>query len=616
MRRMQGYEYCLTSPSYEIILNIAASNIFLDIGCAILRLDYIVKMILGLRDTIPEKLFQRGRSGTMLTIEQYISQMKKKEKVDEFDFKNHADNMAAVMKCVVEYFNTYLNPEEYDYEAIKLAQSAIKIEKEISDTLPQSKDFIIEYYKKHKSRIDRILKTHLKSYDYMELFYSQDDFEDVVKAFCEDRKMQGTGVAEHKENLILLAQELKERETEKPSRAGSKYLDDALFSWVKDTYANFKVNLTEFASKIAYEYYQKYVESIYDQRSEQHYHINRYNHRYNNSPFGIDEIYKENCHRPFVEGRKGEMEMLIMYEWVHGWVEDAEYWPEYVNLCVNTGRVNIVRNINILLPAINKGIAYPEDVKSSIVFVETTTGSLNTDPGGTYILRLTYDKEKDLIWKDDEQLNRAINNLQDTFVAYGPPYALELLPPLRAPAYNEKEFFTRYCQVEKKLKKYADMIIALVNGPQRQKAKARNLMQTTEDIIKIRMLAKELKLRLKISLDISKLITNKNYCSQFEQDFHQLSEIRQSIVGVHMDSRFPSGSIIDRIYKDDAVYLSQYEYRRLSDYLGSVSALFNDNQRRYFVPEEITSSEALEELTDNLLRAGFSFIEWKGEQQP
>ena len=105
MRRMQGYEYCLTSPSYEIILNIAAINIFLDIGCAILRLDYIVKMILGLRDTIPEKLFQRGRSGTMLTIEQYISQMKKKEKVDEFDFKNHADNMAAVMKCVVEYFN-------------------------------------------------------------------------------------------------------------------------------------------------------------------------------------------------------------------------------------------------------------------------------------------------------------------------------------------------------------------------------------------------------------------------------------------------------------------------------------------------------------------------------
>ncbi len=552
----------------------------------------------------------------MLTVEQYISQMKKKEKLDEFDFKNHAENMAAVMKCVVEYFNTYLNPEEYDYEAIKLEQSAAKVEKEIADTLPLSKDFIIEYYKKYKSRIDRMLKSHLKGYEYMELFYSRVDFEDVVNRFCEDRKMQDTGLAEHKEELILLAQELKERATEKPSRTGYKYLDEALFSWIKDTYANFKVNLVGFVGEIAYEYYEKYVEGIYDRSTEQHYHINRYNHRYNSNPFGIDRIYKDNCHRPFIEGCKGELEMLIMYEWVHSWVEDPEYWPEYVNLCVNTGRVNIVRNMNILLPAINKEIGYPEDIKSSLVYVETTTGALKSDPDGPYILRLTYDKENDLIWKDDGQLAHVIANLQETFAAYGPPCALELYSPLRSPTYNEKEFFVRYNQLEKKLKKYANMAIALVNGPQRHKAKLSYLMQTTEDIIKIRTLAKEMKFRLKISLDISKLITNKNNHSQFEQDFNQLSEMRQSIIGVHLANRFPSSSIIDRIYKDDKVYLNQYEYPRLSNYLGSISALFNDNQRRYFVPEEIKNPEELEDLTDNLLRAGFSFIEWKDEQQP
>lgn len=552
----------------------------------------------------------------MLTVEQYITQMKKKDKLDEFDFKNHAENMAAVMKCVVEYFNTYLNPEEYDYEAIKLEQSAVKVEKEIADTLPRSKDFIIEYYKTNKSRIDRTFKSHLKSYEYVELFFCRNDFEDVVNEFCEERKIQDTGLNKHKEELIILAQELKERETEKPSRTGYKYLDEALFSWIKATYAEYKVNLFGFAGEIAYEYYKKYVESIYDRSTEQHYHINRYNHRYNNSPFGIDETYKDNCHRPFIEGHKGELEMLIMYEWVHSWVDDAEYWPEYVNLCVNTGRVNIVRNMNILIPAVNKEIDYPEDIKSSTVFVETTTGALKADPGGPYILRLTYDKDNDLIWKDDEQLTRIIANFQESFAAYGPPYALELLSPLRAPTYNEKEFFARYSQLEKKLKKYADMTIALVNGPERHKSKPSYLMQTTEDVIKIRTLAKELKLRLKISLDISKLITNKRSHSQFEQDFNQLSEIRHSIVGVHMTNRLPSSSLISKIYNEDKVYLNQYEYPRLSDFLGSISALFNDNQRRYFVPEEVKSPEELEDLTDNLLRAGFSFIEWKDGQQP
>lgn len=558
---------------------------------------------------------QKGER-SMLTVEQYISQMKKKEKLDEFDFKNHAENMAAVMKWVVEYFNTYLNPEEYDYEAIKLEQSAAKVEKEIVDTLPRSKDFIIEYYKKYKSRIDRTLRSQLKVYENMALFFSRDDFEDVVNKFCEDRKMQDMGLAERKEDLIVLVQELKECETEKPPRAGFKHLDEALISWVNAAYTEYRVNLYDFTSDIAQEYYEKYIETIYDRSTEQFYHINRYNHRYNSNPFAIDTIYRENSHRPFIEGHKGELEMLIMYKWIFRWIEDAEYWPEYVNLCVNTGRVNIVHNMNMLLPVINKGIAYPTDIISSIVLMETTTGALKSDPGGgPYILRLAYDKDNDIIWKDDEQFANTIGNLQETFNVYGVPYALELLSPLRSSAYNEQEFFSRYSLLERKLKKYPNMVIALVNGPQRHRAKQSYLMQTTEDVIKIRNLAKEMKFRLKISLDVSKLIKNKNYHSQFEQDFNQLSEIRSSIVGVHLSNSFPSGWRSDMIYKDDKVYLNQFDYLKLADFLEAIATLFCDNQCRYFVPEGANSMEELEELIDNLLRGGFSFVEQRGKEQ-
>ena len=550
----------------------------------------------------------------MLTVEQYITQMKRKDKLDEFDFKNHAENMATVVKCVVEYFNTYLNPEEYDYEAVKLEQTTAKVEREIADTLPRSKDFIVGYYKKYKTRIDRTLKSHLKSFEYVELFFCSDDFEKVVNQFCNDRKMQDTGIVQYKEELLVLAQELKERGAEKPSRTGYKHLDESLFSWVNTTYADYKVNLFDFASEIASAYYEKYIETIYDRSSERFYHINRYNHRYNINPFGIDDIYKENSHRPFVQGRKGELEMLIMYKWLFDWVEDAEYWPEYVNLSVATGRVNIVCNMNMLLPVIRKGIAYPPDIISSMVLVETTTGTLKADPGCPYILRLVYDKDNDMAWKDDELLNSTIRNLLESFATYGVPYALELLAPLRTSMYNEKEFFTRYSMLEKKLKKYSNMPIALVNGPQRHREKQCCLMQTTEDVIKIRTLAKAMKFRLKISLDISKLIKNKNYQSQFEKDFNQLSEIRHSIVGVHLSNSYLSGRLSELIYKDDKVYLNQFDYPKLSEFLGSIAMLFSDNQCRYFVPEEANSLEELEELTDNLVRGGFSFVEQKGEQ--
>lgn len=551
----------------------------------------------------------------MLTIEQYIAQRKKTDKLNEFDFKNHTENMSAVMKYVMEYFNIYLNPEEYDYETVKLEQTALKIEREVAGAFPKSKDFIVTYYKKYKMRIDKTFKSWFKDLDYMELFYSFEDYENAVNQFFDNKKIQDMEVTQYKDELLILAKEVKEREFEEPSRSGYKYLDEAINSWIKNTYAEYKVNLVDFVSEIAYSYYKKYIEYVYDRSAEQSYHINRYNHRYNSNPFGIEEIYKENSHRPFIQGRKGELEMLIMYDWLFTWIKDTEYWPEYVNLCVSTGRVSIVDNMNVLLPVIKKSISYSEDITSTMVLVETTTGALKTDPNGPYILRLVYEKDNDIIWKSDEQLSSVICNFQESFSVYGIPYALELLSPLRSSTYNEQEFFARYSLLEKKMKKYPDMAIALLNGPQRHKSKLSYLMQTTEDVIKIRTVAKEMKFRLKISLDISKLIKKKNYRGDFEKEFNQLSEIRQSIIGLHLSNSFPSGRISELIYKDDKVYLNQFDYPEVSSFLESIVMLFSDNLCRYFVPEEVNNSEELEELTDNLLRGGFSFVEQRGDQR-
>jgi len=62
----------------------------------------------------------------MLTVEEYILQMKKKDKLDEFNFKNHAENMSAVISYVMEYFDNYLDPEAYDYEKVKTEQVVLK----------------------------------------------------------------------------------------------------------------------------------------------------------------------------------------------------------------------------------------------------------------------------------------------------------------------------------------------------------------------------------------------------------------------------------------------------------------------------------------------------------
>jgi hypothetical protein len=66
----------------------------------------------------------------MLTIDEYIAKMKRADKIDEFDYSKKPENMSAVMKYVMAYFNEYLNIETCDTETIKFKHATDKLEEE------------------------------------------------------------------------------------------------------------------------------------------------------------------------------------------------------------------------------------------------------------------------------------------------------------------------------------------------------------------------------------------------------------------------------------------------------------------------------------------------------
>lgn len=544
----------------------------------------------------------------MVTIENYILERKKKDKLDEFNFKNHTENMTKVISYVMDYFNDYLNPEAYDYENIKTEQAIQKIRQELETEYPESIDFIVQYYTRTKSRIDKIFRKWFETLEYKEFIYSSKDFEEVVNKFCKSSKVRNTGIDQYINELILLSVEVKKNQTEKPSPVDFKFLDSKLVTWIQNTYREYGVNLYAFAQELTLEYYEKYVEHIFNSLTSEHYRINHYNHRYNDNPFEIDSIYNDNKHRSFIEGRKYELEMLIMYDWIFYTIDDSEYWPEYVNLCISTNRVNLVKNINKLLPVELKGMKYPSDIESDLQFEETTNGLLNSMPDKHYILRLSYLESNDMLWKDKSILENVINNLNYTFKTYGEPYVLELMSPIRNQSFNEEEFLESYRILEKSFRKYRNMEIALLNGPPVKKNKASYLMTTVDDIFKIRNLIREMKFRLKFAIDISKFVYHKNPSRhQFEDSFNKLKQIRNTVIGIHLSGGLTRSSIHKMIIKNGNMYLNEHDYPENPDLLQGLSGLFYDSQCRYLVPEQIKSSEELEELIDDLLRAGFSF---------
>jgi hypothetical protein len=278
-----------------------------------------------------------------------------------------------------------------------------------------------------------------------------------------------------------------------------------------------------------------------------------------------------------------------------------------VNLCVSTQRVKIVKNINALIPVKVKDIEYPTDVQCNKSYIETNNGVISSDPGTSNILRLSYNKDNDVIWKDEKELKSVISNLHEAFSKYCAPSVIEIFPPIRSNNYGEEEFFQKYSILEKAMRKYCDLKIVIINGTERYYSKPKYLVQTVEDILSIRKTVKERKYRLKFAVDISSLFKKKCYGRELEEKLDKLSEIRNSILGIHFSNIHDVYSIFNEIRKEDDVYLNSYGYRKYSDFLGGISALFNDNLPRYFVPGNVVGSEDLEELVDVLIRGGFSF---------
>ena len=263
----------------------------------------------------------------MLTIEDYIVSRKKKDKLDEFDFQRHSENMGKVIQYVSDYFNQYLNLEDYSYEQVKTQQVIDKFKEGIIENFPTTYEFIISYYWSNKKRIDKLLSKAYEEIEDIEVFYLLEDDIKVAEYVCK-KKLGVATTEEILHNIATMSKEYRQTQTEEPNMSDMKELDNAISDWVIDVFRKYKVNLLDYARGISYKYYERYVDSEYNRQTETFYYINKYDYRYQDNPFNINDIYNRNRHREFIDGHKGELEMLIMYFWLFEDVHDQDYWPE------------------------------------------------------------------------------------------------------------------------------------------------------------------------------------------------------------------------------------------------------------------------------------------------
>lgn len=543
----------------------------------------------------------------MFKLEEYITKRKKEDKIDEFDFKKHSENMASIIKYVTDYFNNYLNLEDYDYEMVKTQETVDKFKNGIQKNYPKTLEYIISYYLDNKIRLDKYVA---KAYEEMkdnELFYKEEDYKKVAEYVIE-KKLNIPMNEMLLSKLSLMAQEYKQIQNECPSISEMKELDNAIVDWVKGVYRKYHVNLLNYASEVSYHYYKTYVVKEYDRETETFYHINKYDYRYQENPFDINDIYHRNDHREFIKDHKGELEMLIMYCWLNDEIKDLDYWPEYVQLSLDSNRVKLSKRKSMFIPVQIANINYPSEIVATGKYIETVNGLITKDPGENYILRISYTKNNDEIWKEKKSLDSLIENLRNSFKRYGAPSLVEFQSPYKTAGYSKEDFFDSYQAFEKGLFRFTKTKISIINGNIKGSKGKEFLFSSIDDILKLYNTCKELNLRLKLSVDFSDSNRKNILKEKMGETINALSSIRSFIVGIHLNN-IDSWSNYRRIFDEgnNHEYMSIYDYPTVGVFMQGLATIVQDSKSRYLIPEKIDNEEKLEGLIDGLYRAGFSF---------
>lgn len=549
----------------------------------------------------------------MLTIDEYIRKMKKADKLDEFDSMRIPENMATVLKYVTSYFNDYLSIDGCDAETLKHKRAVEKLRSDVEERFPLSKDFLIEFYLRHKLRLDREVEKFFRRIKYIDFIFLDEEYEEMSLMFCQEYKLAEENMSNHQTGISVLMKEVKYYITEPLTFNDTVNLGEDLAKWVKDTYAQYEVNLMSYAYRRAEQYYNKYIKYQRQRFEGRTYVVNHYDHRYNENAFNMQCVYEENKHRPFIVDRCCELEMLVMCEWLFTFAHDEDYWSEYVNLCVSTGRATIAASMKPLIAVACGGLHYPSDIPCEIELVTTATGEIRGTPVKKYLLHVDIPEDSQ-VWNSPDKMDEMALTLNTAFKRIGTPQLLEMSAPYRTASFNEMSFFLCCSHLEKKLKKHAHMRIAISNGSGNQRTKPRSYLSTIDDILVFREKLREKKLHIRLSIDIPLLLSNKRGTGRNEDEaFLALSEIKNAIIcfrASYAESKFHTGvRYMDTQGDADIPLLDRYERPCYNDVYGKLAGVFWDKQKRFFIPKGVKSDAMLENLVDGLLRSGFSFYE-------
>jgi hypothetical protein len=278
-----------------------------------------------------------------MKIEEYIAKRKKEDGINEYDLDKRLENLRICVNYMFEYFNNYMETRPFDDKTVLHDRKIDYYRKSISDYNTEIREWLVSLYSSygkymHKQLMNFITDTYFLLYNTEAEFraLSYDIYPKVVKKF---KFLDGQ--SEMIYQFIKEAHKIRNN----INNFSDIYISESINEWVEETYKKYEVNMYNFC----YEYIESYYETpekwpvghkiktkYYDEYSKSPYKsysslIWDYDIRQKNNLFGLDTLYRNMPKKNFIKGKKQEIEILLMYNWVN-WFggDESNYWDDYI----------------------------------------------------------------------------------------------------------------------------------------------------------------------------------------------------------------------------------------------------------------------------------------------
>lgn len=272
----------------------------------------------------------------MQTLEEYIAKRKIEDSLNEFDTSQKMKNIRTCIDYIFEYFDQYLPSQGAEKRTIAENERIVKYEKTLSEFTPEIKDWLVSIYDTYGKKINKNIAYFVNSNDTFLLMYEEAEFQSIANDCFVSLIKNYPFLGNQLEMIYKFIREYHLKES-------SVYIDDLpdisdqITEWLQDTLTKYKVNIAS-----ACEGYLNYFEDNpgiwpagskiileYSQTGRKYH----YDYKRKTNVFDIDGFYSRFENKPFIKGKKKQLEILMMHFWLYSIEGDDDYWKEYLLQC-------------------------------------------------------------------------------------------------------------------------------------------------------------------------------------------------------------------------------------------------------------------------------------------